>query len=47
MREVTTGDKDKGMVEIRSGQDSLIGRKIVTANAYSILGALKNMPEEE
>ncbi len=43
---VTTGEKDKGMVEIKSGMEALAGKKIVTANAYSVLGALKNTGEE-
>jgi len=44
--EVGTGEKDKGMVEIKSGFEALTGKKIVTANAYSVLGALKNTGEE-
>ena len=44
--EVVTGEKDKGMVEIKSGLEALAGKKIVTANAYSVLGALKNTGEE-
>lgn len=47
MVEVTTGGIDKGMVEILNGNESLSGKKIVTANAYSVLGALKNSGEEE
>jgi cobalt-zinc-cadmium efflux system membrane fusion protein len=46
MVEVTTGEKDKGMVEIKSGMEALAGKKIVTGNAYSVLGALKNTGEE-
>jgi len=46
MIEVTTGEKDKGMVEIKSGIEALGSKKIVTANAYSVLGALKNTGEE-
>jgi len=44
--EVGTGEKDKGMVEIKSGLEALAGKKIVTANAYSVLGALKNTGDE-
>jgi cobalt-zinc-cadmium efflux system membrane fusion protein len=46
MVEVTAGEKDKGMVEIKSGIEALAGKKIVTGNAYSVLGALKNTGEE-
>jgi cobalt-zinc-cadmium efflux system membrane fusion protein len=44
--EVSTGEKENGMVEITSGIEVLSGKKIVTANAYSVLGALKNTGEE-
>ena len=44
--EVSTGEKENGMVEITSGFEGLSGKKIVTANAYSVLGALKNTGEE-
>lgn len=44
--EVVTGEKENGMVEIKSGLEALGGKKIVTANAYSVLGALKNTGEE-
>jgi cobalt-zinc-cadmium efflux system membrane fusion protein len=47
MVDVTTGGKDKGMVEILNGNESLSGKKIVIANAYSVLGALKNTADEE
>lgn len=46
LAEVTTGERSKGMVEIVKGQDELTGKKIVTTNAYSVLGALKNTAEE-
>ena len=46
MVEVAPGGKDKGMVEILNGNESLSGKKIITANAYSVLGALKNSGEE-
>ena len=46
MREVSSGAREDGMIEIRNGRDSLYGKKIVTANAYSVLGALKNTAEE-
>jgi len=44
--EVVTGEKENGMVEIKSGLEALGDKKIVTANAYSVLGALKNTGEE-
>jgi membrane fusion protein, heavy metal efflux system len=44
--EVVTGEKENGMVEIKSGHEALGSKKIVTANAYSVLGALKNTGEE-
>jgi cobalt-zinc-cadmium efflux system membrane fusion protein len=46
MQEVTSGAREDGMIEIREGRDSLFGKKIVTSNAYSVLGALKNTAEE-
>jgi membrane fusion protein, heavy metal efflux system len=46
MIEVTTGGNDKGMVEIKSGTELLSGKKIITANAYSALGAMKNTEEK-
>ena len=47
MKEVETGVTEAGMTEIKTGLDSLGGRKIVVANAYSVLGAMKNVAEEE
>jgi cobalt-zinc-cadmium efflux system membrane fusion protein len=47
MVEVTIGEKEKGKVEILSGTEILSGKKIITANAYSVLGAMKNKGEEE
>lgn len=44
---VRTGEREDGMVEILEGVGALEGQKIVVANAYSILGALKNKAEEE
>lgn len=46
MQEVSSGAREDGMIEIREGRDSLFGKKIVTSNAYSVLGALKNTAEE-
>ena len=46
MQEVSSGAREDGMIEIRNGRDSLYGKKIVIANAYSVLGALKNTAEE-
>jgi cobalt-zinc-cadmium efflux system membrane fusion protein len=47
MREVSTGVRDGGMVEIVGGRDSLTGKRIVVHSAYSVLGAMKNTAEEE
>ena len=47
LREVKTGIREQGMVELVGGVDSLAGRKVVVANAYPILGALRNTGEEE
>lgn len=44
---VRTGTRDAGQVELLEGADALADRKVVTANAYSLLGALKNTAEEE
>jgi cobalt-zinc-cadmium efflux system membrane fusion protein len=44
---VRTGTRDAGQVELLEGADALAGRRVVTANAYSLLGALKNTAEEE
>jgi len=44
---VRTGVRDAGAVELLEGADAVAGRRLVTANAYSLLGALKNQPEEE
>lgn len=46
MQEVSSGAREDGMIEIRDGRDSLFGKKIVTSNAYTVLGALKNTAEE-
>ena len=46
MVEVASGSKSEGMLELVRGADSLVGRKVVTANAYSVLGAMKNKGEE-
>jgi cobalt-zinc-cadmium efflux system membrane fusion protein len=47
LMEVSTGEKDNGMIELKSGTEALSGKKIVVANAYSVLGVLKNTGEEE
>jgi cobalt-zinc-cadmium efflux system membrane fusion protein len=44
---VRTGTRDAGQVELLEGAEALAGRQVVTANAYSLLGALKNRAEEE
>jgi cobalt-zinc-cadmium efflux system membrane fusion protein len=46
MVEVTIGEKEKGKIEILKGTEALSGKKTVIANAYSVLGALKNKGEE-
>lgn len=46
MREVRTGVREDGMVEILEGRDSLTGRRIALGSAYALLGALKNTAEE-
>lgn len=46
MMEVETGIKEGDSVEIKNGA-GLEGKKLVVKNAYSVLGALKNKPEEE
>jgi membrane fusion protein, heavy metal efflux system len=43
MREVGIGQTDAGYVEVLRGADSLKDQKIATANAFSLLGALKNV----
>jgi cobalt-zinc-cadmium efflux system membrane fusion protein len=43
MREVGIGEKDAGYVEIIRGVDQLKDAKIAIANAFSLLGALKNV----
>jgi cobalt-zinc-cadmium efflux system membrane fusion protein len=44
---VRTGAKADGMVELTEGVLEVAGRKVVTVNAYSLLGAMKNTVEEE
>jgi cobalt-zinc-cadmium efflux system membrane fusion protein len=44
---VRTGAKADGMVELTEGTLEVAGRKVVTVNAYSLLGAMKNTVEEE
>lgn len=46
MTEVQTGEEEQGYIEIVNGAN-LKGQDIVTKNAYNILMALKNKPEEE
>jgi cobalt-zinc-cadmium efflux system membrane fusion protein len=46
MQEVTIGERDAGYISILGGADKLQGKKIVVANAYSLLGSLKNVSEE-
>ena len=46
MVEVSTGARDDGYVSLAGSADAVEGRKIVVANAYSLLGALKNVAEE-
>jgi cobalt-zinc-cadmium efflux system membrane fusion protein len=46
MQEVTIGERDAGYISILQGADALKDKKIVVANAYSLLGSLKNTSEE-
>ncbi len=46
MVEVSAGARDAGWVSLAGSAQLVEGRKIVTANAYSLLGALKNVAEE-
>jgi membrane fusion protein, heavy metal efflux system len=46
MQEVTIGERDAGYITILHGADALKNKKIVVANAYSLLGSLKNVSEE-
>jgi membrane fusion protein, heavy metal efflux system len=46
MQEVTIGERDAGYITILQGADALKNKKIVVANAYSLLGSLKNVSEE-
>jgi hypothetical protein len=46
LQEVTVGERDAGYVSILGGADALKGKKIVVANAYSLLGGLKNVSED-
>lgn len=43
---VRIGAKEGGQVELAEGALEIAGRKVVTVNAYSLLGALKNREEE-
>ena len=43
---VRTGSKDDGWVELTEGALEVAGRKVVTVNAYSLLGAMKNKVDE-
>ncbi len=47
MLEVQTGTKENGRVEVSSGANDLAEKKVVTKNAYSVLGKMKNKMEEE
>jgi cobalt-zinc-cadmium efflux system membrane fusion protein len=46
MVEVATGARDAGYVSLAGSADLVEGKKIVVANAYSLLSALKNVAEE-
>ncbi len=46
MKVIRIGAQEDGMYEILEGASLLEGRKVVTQNAYSLLGALKNKAEE-
>jgi membrane fusion protein, heavy metal efflux system len=47
MLEVQTGTKENGRVEVNSGAHDLAEKKVVTKNAYAVLGKMKNKMEEE
>jgi cobalt-zinc-cadmium efflux system membrane fusion protein len=47
MKVVRTGDREDGMVELKEGAEALEGRKVVTNQAYSLLGALRNKADDE
>lgn len=46
LREIKTGDTDKGMIELLVSPPGLEQKKIVTKNAYLLLSKLKNTAEE-
>jgi cobalt-zinc-cadmium efflux system membrane fusion protein len=46
MQEITIGERDAGYVSVLEGSLQLKGKKIVVANAYTLLGSLKNVSEE-
>lgn len=46
MVEVSTGARDEGFVSLAASAELVTGKKIVVANAYSLLGALKNVAED-
>ena len=46
LREVKTGNNDKGVVELLVSPPGLEQKKIVTQNAYLLLSKLKNTAEE-
>ncbi len=46
MVEVSTGARDAGLVSLAASAELVTGKKIVVANAYSLMGALKNVAED-
>jgi cobalt-zinc-cadmium efflux system membrane fusion protein len=46
MQEITIGERDAGYVSVLEGALQLKGKKVVVANAYTLLGSLKNVSEE-
>lgn len=44
---VETGVKENGVVEVKTKDQNLAGRKIVVKNPYPVLSAMKNKAEEE
>ena len=47
LKVVRTGEKEDGMVELVEGAEDLEGKMVVTHQAYSLLGALRNKADEE
>jgi membrane fusion protein, heavy metal efflux system len=46
MTEVVTGERSKGLVELKQQGDLAAGQQIITSNAYAALSKLKNVSDE-